>query len=132
MEITYEDGKFGPGDKKIFFNGHEVNLQYLADMIVNLMWVRRANGLESIDFMNMISESLVNQKLTVRDYYHSQDEDDLCTMAIELYKNEERIHPRSEGQRGGQFLQDFLEECMMSEEVSEEILDRYGLPNRID
>jgi len=134
LKITYEDGKYGPGDKKIFFNGIAISYQYLADQFVGSMLAREDAGLKSIDLVNMLLCALAAQELTehiLNEYFHVKSEEDLCIMAIELYKNEERIHPRSKGEQGGKYLQDFLEECMIAESVSTEILDKYGLPDSI-
>jgi len=78
----------------------------------------------------MINESMSAGKVTdkIRDkYYHTKTEEDLARICVELYNNEERINPISKGKKGGEYLRNFLDDCFQADEVTDEILDRYGL-----
>jgi len=102
----------------------------LADMIVNHSWIRDYEGQPLEGLINMINDSMRVGKVTetiLDTYYHTKTEEDLARIAVELYNNEERIHPRSEGKRGGDYFQDFLNDCFVAEDVTDEILDNYGL-----
>ena len=123
-------GNHGPGDKIILVDGRRIQYWELADMIVNHSWVRDDEGLPLEGLINMINESMLAGKVTekiLNNYYHTKTEEDLARIAVELYNNEERIHPRTLGNKGGDYLMEFLNECFAAQEVSDEILDEYGL-----
>lgn len=99
-------------------------------MIVNHSLCRDADGQAQAGLINMINESMRAQQVSdeiLDRYYHTKTEEDLARIAVELYKNEERIHPRNLGQKGGEYLMEFLNDCFMAQDVSDEILDNYGL-----
>jgi len=99
-------------------------------MIVNHSLCRDADGQSQAGLINMINESMRAQQVSdeiLDRYYHTKTEEDLAKIAVELYKNEERIHPRDKGQKGGEYLMEFLNECFVAQEVTDEILDSYGL-----
>jgi len=133
MEITFKDGRFGHEDKIIFVDGHKIEYWELADMIVNHSWIRDYEGHPLEGLINMINESMTAGKVTekiLNNYYHTKTEEDLARIAVELYNNEERINPRSEGKKGEDYLRDFLNDCFGAQEVTDEILDNYGLNAR--
>jgi len=130
MEITFKDGRFGPEDKIILVDGHKIEYWEFADMIVNHSWIRDMEGQPLQGLINMINESMTAGEVTKKildNYYHTKTEEDLARIAVELYKNEERINPRSEGKKGGDYFRDFLNDCFGAQEVTDEILDNYGL-----
>ena len=130
MEITFEDGRFGKADKIVLVDGKKIQYWELADMIVNHSLCRDVEGLAQEGLINMINESMSAQEVTseiLDKYYHTKTEEDLAIIAVELYKNEERINPRSDGKKGGDYIRDFLNDCFGAQEVSDEILDNYGL-----
>jgi len=102
----------------------------LADMIVTHTNIRDMEGQPHEPLIEMINESMQTGKVTDKildKYYHTKSEEDIAIIACELYNNEERIHPRKDGFKGGRYLLDFLYECFNAQDVSDEILDNYGL-----
>ena len=135
MEITIEDGKKGKGDKVILVDGIRIFHWEFADMIVNHSWIRDYEGQSLVGLINMINESMSAQEVTTEildKYDHTKTEEDLARIAVELYKNEERIKPKSAGKRGGEFFKDFLNDCFAAQEVTDEILEKYHLNPRFD
>ena len=129
MEISFENGTRGPGDKIILVDGKKIFFWELADMLIEHCNFREYNGLDPIDFINLINESLTKQKVTreiLDKYYHTVSEEDLARIAVELYKNEEVIFPRPK-LRGGELFRDFLNDCFQEGEVTDEILEYYRL-----
>jgi len=102
----------------------------LADMIVTHSFIREDEGQPLEGLINMINDSMrageVTEKI-LNEYYHTKSEEDLAIISVELYNNEERIHPRTLGNKGGDYLLDFLNDCFGAQEVTDEILDNYGL-----
>jgi len=130
MEITYEKGKYGKGDKIILVDGHRIELWELADMIVTHDRIRRYEEQDTLGLINMLNDCMGMEKVTdeiLNLYYHTKSEEDIARIAVELYNNEERIHPRKDGFKGGEYFRDFLNACWCEGEVSEEILDHFGL-----
>ena len=135
MKITFEDGKKGKGDKVILVDGIRIFHWEFADMIVNHSWIRDYEGHSLVGLINMINESMSAQEVTreiLDKYDHTKTEEDLVRIAVELYKNEERIKPKSAGKRGGEFFKDFLNDCFAAQEVTDEILEKYHLDPRFD
>ena len=130
MKITYEKGKYGPEDKIILVDGHRIEMWELADMIVTHSLIREDDGQSLVGLINMINESMRAKEVTekiLNEHYHTKSEEDIARISVELYNNEERIHPRSKGKRGGEYLLDFLNDCFEAQEVTDDILDNYGL-----
>jgi len=130
MKITYKDGKFGPGDKIIIVDGKKIQMWEFADMVVTHTLVREEAGQKTEGLINMINESMLAGSVTDKildNHYHTKTEEDLARIAVEIYNNEERINPGSEGKKGGQYFMEFINDCFAVEEVSDEILDNYGL-----
>ncbi len=135
MEITIEDGKKGKGDKVILVDGIRIFHWEFADMIVNHSWIRDYEGQSLVGLINMINESMSAQEVTreiLDKYDHTKTEEDLARIAVELYKNEDRIKPKSAGKRGGEFFKDFVNDCFAAQEVTDEILEKYHLNPRFD
>jgi len=133
MKITFEDGSYGKGDKIVLVDGKKITFWEFADMIVNHSWIRDMEGQPLQGLINMINESMTAGEVTKKildNYYHTKTEEDLARIAVELYKNEERINPRSDGNKSGEYFRDFLNDCFGAQEVTDEILDNYGLNAR--
>jgi len=102
-------------------------------MILEQDDIRRYEGLSSLGFINMLNDCLSLGKVTdeiCNEFDVIEYEKDIARIAVELYNNEERIRPTSEGERGGEYFRDFLNDCWCAHEVSEEILEAYHLRPR--
>ncbi len=133
MEITYRDGKLGEEDKVILVDGNQIFFWELADMILTHCYIRDYEGHDPLDLMNMINESFTQQEVTreiLDKYFHTITEEDIAKIAVELYKNEERIHPRPK-ETGGEFLRDFLNDCFERQGVDDDILEQYNLKPKL-
>ncbi len=50
-----------------------------------------------------------------------------CQIVHHLYRNEERLYPRSKGKQGGNYLISFLWDVLDAKEITDEILKQYRL-----
>jgi len=129
LEITYEDGKLGKDDKIIKVDGKRIMFWELADMLITHCNIRECEELDPVDLINLINESLTQREVTRKildKYYHTASEEDIAKIAVELYKNEEKIHS-SPKERGGEFFRDFLNDCFQRGAVEDDILEQYNL-----
>ena len=130
MKITFEDGTLGPGDKVVKVDGDKIHFWRLAEMILEQDDIRRYEGMSSLGFINMINACMGMEKVTdeiCSGFDVIEYEKDIARIAVELYNNEERIRPTSKGEKGGEYLRDFLNACWCHHEVSEEILEGFHL-----
>lgn len=51
----------------------------------------------------------------------------LCQIIHHLYRNEERLYPKSNGKQGGNYLISFLWDVLEAKEITNEILKQYRL-----
>ena len=130
LEITFEDGTLGPGDKVVKVDGERIHFWRLAEMILEQDDIRGYEEMPRLDFINMINACMGMEKVTdeiCNGFDVTEYEKDIARICVELYNNEEIIRPTSKGDRGGEYLRDFLNDCWCAHEVSEEILEGFHL-----
>ena len=129
MKITFEQGSKSPEDRIILVDGHKISLEEVADWCISCCNFRDASEQDSLKFVALLNDCFEVQDVTdeiLDRYYHTKFEEYVCKVAVEIYKNEERVYPQKDGFSGGEKLRDFLNECMKAGDVSDDIINQFS------